>query len=286
MKESSMTIKKPTLSFEFFPPKSEKAQKSFYKTAMELAELGPKFMSVTYGAGGSTKDNTLATIAELHRRIDVPIAAHFTFINTPKPELRAITDELWDSGIKHLVALRGDMPDDLSWPLDMDVEYFQYTSDFVEGLKNWHDFEISVGAYPEKHPDSPSLEDDIAALKMKCDAGATRAITQFFFENDKYYHFVEQCQKAGITTPIIPGLLPIHDFKAMCGFAKRCQAQVPGWLHEKFEGLEAGSDEALQLAQELLITQTLDLAKNGVEHLHFYTLNKTGIVREACKAMG
>lgn len=272
---------KPTFSFEFFPPKSEKAAETLWAAVPELAALGPSFMTCTYGAGGSTRDGTVDTVTRMERETGLPMAAHLTFINTVRPELQSFTDQLWNANIRHIVALRGDMPDDLQWPLDPDGDYFQYTSDFVEGLKSWHDFEISVGAYPEKHPDAPDLSADIEALRKKCDAGADRAITQFFFDNDVYYNFVEECQKAGITTPIVPGLLPVHDFKSMCNFAGRCQATVPQWLREKFEN----TDDPAALATELLCTQVEDLAASGVPHIHFYTLNKADVTKEACAGL-
>ena len=152
-------------------------------------------MTVTYGAGGSTKDGTLATVTRLQNETGIPMAAHVTFINTEIPQLKDFADELWNSGIKRLVALRGDLPDDLSWPLDLEGNYFQYTSEFVAALKSWHDFDISVGAYPEKHPDAPSLAADVKALRLKCVAGADRAITQFFFDNSVYYNFLDECEK-------------------------------------------------------------------------------------------
>ncbi|MCB1581040.1 MAG: methylenetetrahydrofolate reductase [NAD(P)H] [Rhodospirillales bacterium] len=276
----------PTISFEFFPPKTDKAADALWDAVADLAALGPKFMTVTYGAGGSTRDGTVDTIAKMKEDTGLPIGSHLTFINTPKDQLHEFTSALWAAGIRHIVALRGDMPDDLQWPLDTDAEYFQYTSDFVEGLKRWHDFEISVGCYPEKHPDAPDLSADIAALKLKCEAGADRAITQFFFDNDVYYTFRDACTKAGIQTPMVPGLLPIHDYKNMCSFAKRCQASVPGWLNEKFAGLENKPEEAQKIATDLLILQAEDLARNGVEHLHFYTLNKSAITAETCEALG
>ncbi len=276
---------KTTFSFEFFPPKTDKAADILWEAVPELVRLDPKFMTVTYGAGGSTKDGTIDTISKKMGMTDIPIGSHLTFINTPKAELYDYVDGLWEKGIKHIVALRGDMPADLQWPLDTDGDYFQYTSDFVEGLLQRHSFEISVGAYPEKHPDSKSLEDDIHALKMKCDAGAHRALTQFFFDNDVYYRFVEKCQKADIKTTLCPGLLPIHDFVSMCKFAKRCEANVPDWLHEKFSGLEDKPEDARKLAIELLVAQTEDLSQNGVEHIHFYTLNKSDITAQAVEAL-
>ncbi len=276
---------KPTLSFEFFPPKTEEAAAHLWEAVPQLAALGPEYMTVTYGAGGSTRDKTLETVTRMMKETGLPIASHLTFINTPTEELHALMDELWEAEIKHIVALRGDMPEGLAWPLDTDAEYFQYTSDFVEGLKDRHDFEISVGAYPEKHPDSLSLDADIEALRLKCEAGADRAITQFFFDNDVYYAFVEACGKAGITVPICPGLLPVHNFKNMLNFAARCQARVPSWMHKKFEGLDDKPEEAHKVAEELLIKQVLDLAANGVEHLHFYTLNKSALTADACEAL-
>lgn len=278
-------MSKTTFSFEFFPPKSEKAAEVLWAAVPELAAMGPKFMTVTYGAGGTTKDGTIDTIMKKMALTNIPIGSHLTFINTPKKELQAYVDGLWERGIKHIVALRGDMPADLQWPLDPDESYFQYTSDFVAGLTFRHPFEISVGAYPEKHPDSKSLEDDIRALKLKCDAGATRALTQFFFDNDVYYRFVEKCEAAGITVPICPGILPIHDFKSMCNFAKRCQAEVPQWLHEKFAGLEDKPEDARKIAIDLLVSQTQDLVKNGVKHIHYYTLNKADITKQAVESL-
>lgn len=276
----------PTISFEFFPPKTDKATDALWGEAEALAKLGPEYMTVTYGAGGSTRDKTIDIVCEMQKRTGVPIAMHLTYINTPRKEMYQFADELWGKGIKHLIALRGDMPQDLNWPLDPDADYFQYTSHFVAALKARQDFEISVGCYPEKHPDAPSLDKDIEALMKKIDAGADRAITQFFFDNSLYYEFVEQCEKAGIKAPICPGILPIHDFKSMCGFAKRCQATVPAWLHEKFAGLEDKPEEAAKIAEELLVKQVEDLAANGVKHIHFYTLNKSNITAQACAALG
>lgn len=270
----------PTFSFEFFPPKSPAAETALWAALPKLAALGPQYMTVTYGAGGSTRDGTLTTLKKMLEEFKIPVASHLTFINTQKKDLYTLTDTLWNEGIRHIVALRGDMPKDLSWPLNPDGEYFQYTSDFVEGLRAQHDFEISVSAYPEKHPDAPDIDADIIALKKKCDAGATRAITQFFFDNDIYFSFVERARKAGISTPICPGLLPVHDFKSMVKFAERCRASVPAWMHEKFEG--AAPEDAKKIASEILCRQTEGLKAAGVDHIHFYTLNKSDITDTAC----
>ncbi len=283
MKQTPLTS--PAASFEFFPPKTEKAELAFWEAVPELAALKPAFMTVTYGAGGSTRDKTFKIVTSLHKKTGIPCAAHLTFLNTRKEDLFSLTDELWESGIRHIVALRGDLPAGLSWPLEPDPDYFQYSSQFVAALRKHKGFEISVAAYPEKHPDAKTLESDIAALKEKCDAGATRAITQFFFENEKFYAFVDKCEAAGIKTPVFPGLLPVHDFKGMVRFAGRCQASVPAWLHEKFAGLDDKPEEARKIAVELLTGQVLDLARNGVRHMHFYTLNKAEITQDACRAL-
>lgn len=278
-------MSKPTFSFEFFPPKTEKATDSLLKEIDDLKTLNPKYMTVTYGAGGSTRDKTLGIIKKVINQTKIPTASHLTYINTPRKEIYALADLLWENGIHHIVALRGDMPAGLSWPLDPDAEYFQYTSHFVAALKARQDFEISVGAYPEKHPDADTLEKDIEALMKKIDAGADRAITQFFFDNSVYYKFLEHCQKFNITAPIVPGLLPIHNFKSMCNFAKKCQANIPDWLHEKFAGLENKPEDARKVALDLLLAQTEDLMNNGVEHFHFYTLNKADITTQAVKVI-
>lgn len=272
----------PTFSFEFFPPKSDAAAADLDRAAVELADLKPTYMTVTYGAGGSTRDGTFDSVTRLMRLTDLPMASHLTFCATHKDELDLYIDKLWDAGVHHLVALRGDLPPGKSMADYTGDEFYHYTSDFVEALLRRHPFEISVGAYPEKHPDAPSLALDIEALRKKCGAGATRAITQFFFEPSVYYRFLEQTAKAGITTPIVPGLLPIHDFARVQKFAAQCQASIPPWLHERF----AATDDQAQLALDLLIGQIEDLKRNGVEHIHFYTLNRSEICRAACKEAG
>ena len=276
---------KPTVSFEFFPPKTDKAAEILWDAVPELVKLNPKFMTVTYGAGGTTKNGTINTITEQMKITDTPIGSHLTFLDTPKDELHNYIDDLWKKNIKHIVALRGDAVEGAEKPTDNSTDYFHYTSDFVEGLLVRHPFEISVGTYPEKHPDSKTLEDDIEALRLKFEAGAARALTQFFFDNNVYYDFVEKCTKAGITKPICPGILPIHDFKSMCNFAKRCQTAVPAWLHKKFDSLENKPEDARKIAIDLLVQQSEDLAKNGVSHIHYYTLNKFDITKQAVQAI-
>lgn len=278
-----MCAAKPTISFEYFPPKTDKGLQTLMHEVGELVKLRPRFMTVTYGAGGSTREGTINTVKKIWNAHKVPTGSHLTYINTTKEELDRITDDLWDAGIRHIVALRGDMPSDLSWPLDPDADYYQFTSDFVEGIRRRHPFEISVGAYPEKHPDSPDVSADVYALKKKFDSGADRGITQFFFDNEVYYKFLEEAAKEGLNKPIVPGLLPISDYEKMLKFADMCQATVPHWLREKFEKFTDSDGDYLKLATDILAEQVDDLTANGVQHLHFYTLNKAGLTEMACK---
>lgn len=276
----------PTFSFEFFPPKTEAAAADLSQAAGRLAALGPSFMTVTYGAGGSTRDGTLTAATRLARETQMPMAAHLTFCGTPKAELDAYIDRLWDEGIHHLIALRGDLPAGKAMADFAGDEFYHFTSDFVTALRQRHPFEISVGAYPEKHPDAPSLNDDIEALRKKCAAGATRAITQFFFDNNVYYRFLDLVAAAGISTPVIPGLLPIVDFPRMVKFATQCGASVPQPYHTLFNDLVERPAEAHKLATELLTLQMEDLIRHGVPHLHLYTLNRAEIPLTACMAVG
>ena len=278
-----MTLK-PQVSFEFFPPKTEETTANLMTVAKNLSAMHPAYMTVTYGAGGSTRDKTLETALAIAKQSHVSIATHLTYINTPISEMEAIADNLWNNGIRHIVALRGDMPQGLNWPLEPDAEYFQYTDEFVRKLRRLHDFEISVGAYPEKHPDAPDLSADIEALRKKCAAGARRAITQFFFNNEVYFNFIDQCGQAGITTPIVPGILPIANYQKMLSFAKTCGAQVPNMVREKFENADEADHP--KISQELLIGQCEGLIQGGVGHIHFYTLNQSDLCLTACEALG
>lgn len=275
---------KPSISFEFFPPKTPQGDDALLETVKTLAKLNPSFMTVTFGAGGSTRVGTLKTLTAIRGVTDIPLACHLTFISLTKTDLRAYLDTLWDMNVRHIVALRGDMPADLQWPLDPDLDYYQYTSDFIEGIKAHKPFEISVGAYPDKHPDAPDFAADLVALKKKCDAGADRAITQFFFDHDRYGAFLTETTQAGIKTPIVPGILPIGNYESMIKFAGRCGAHVPALIREKFES--ADEDKHADIAGEILRWQIDDLSRLGASHLHFYTLNKAGMLVKACKSCG
>ncbi|MCK6417762.1 MAG: methylenetetrahydrofolate reductase [Alphaproteobacteria bacterium] len=274
-------MEKPTFSFEFFPAKSPQGEAQLWAAMEELAALGPAFMTVTYGAGGSTRQGTLETLRQAVQRFpDISFASHLTFVSTPRAELDAYLKQLWDAGVQKIVALRGDLPQGARYEDFHGAEYFQWTSDFVSHLKAHYPFSVIVSAYPEKHPDAPSLAADIEALRKKCEAGADFALTQFFFENANYYDFLKACRSEGIVHPLYPGLLPVHDYQAMLRFAARCHAKVPEWLHQIFEQRE---DRPYDIAVEILEGQVQNLLQHNVQHFHFYTLNKAKITGDIIK---
>ena len=276
----------PSLSFEFFPPKTDKAREDLRVGALKLATLSPKFMTVTYGAAGSTREGTFEICKELAAQTSVPMGSHLTYLGSPKEELFEYVDQKLTSGIHHLVALRGDIPVGVDLNLYKGEDYFQYTSDFVEALLARYPFDVSVGAYPEKHPDAPSMEADLEALRKKCAAGAARAVTQFFFDNTLYYDFLEKAACAGITTPIIPGLMPIGDLGKIEKFAASCGASVPDFVRRRFSGYEGDPQKVFEVGRDLLTEQVADLVRHGVSHLHFYTLNRPDLTYAACVANG
>lgn len=277
-----MTRPATNFSFEFFPTRNAQAQDQLDRSAIRLDGLKPAFMTVTFGAGGSEKNGTMDTLMRLNGRTQSALAAHLTFSSSTKDQLADFTDKLWAQGIRHIVALRGDIPQGVEWPRK-DGSHFEYTSDFVAWLKTRYPFQISVGAYPEKHPDAPSLDADIIALKKKCDAGADRAITQFFFDNDVYFRFVDKAQAAGIKTPIVPGVLPVMNFTRMKQFADKCGANVPAEVEAQFRRYADGSDDAVKFGEEFLMRQCDDLVARGVDHIHFYTLNVAQPLERVCR---
>lgn len=273
-----------SISFEFFPPKTDRGRELLWENVGRLSTLGPRFMTVTYGAGGTDRDWTIETARNIQRDTRVPTAAHLTCIVTPKDEIARIADTLWENQIRHVVALRGDAPRDGSpAPAPDDERYYHFSSDLVDGLRARHPFEISVAAYPEKHPAAPSLDADIAALKKKFDAGADRAITQFFFENDDFLRFRDKARAAGINGEIVAGILPIADHEKAFDFAGKCGANVPDSLRERFDGLEPRSDAALEVSAELVREQVRALVSEGVREFHFYTLNQAHLTYSACE---
>lgn len=275
----------PKISFEFFPPKTAELEASLWDTVKDLEKLNPEFVSVTYGAGGSTREKTHKIISKIKAETNLNPAAHLTCVKADKAEINDIAQGYWDMGVKHIVALRGDPP-------DMNGDYvphpggYQYAADLVAGLKELADFEISVAAYPEGHPHATSFEDDLMHLKDKLDAGADRAITQYFFDTDDYLRFLDKADKIGITKPIVPGLLPIGNFKQAVSFSARCGASVPKWLHKLYDGIEDGSAPAASLSALVMAEQCSALVAAGVPQIHFYTLNKADMIKSACAVIG
>jgi len=281
----AMSSKATTLSFEFFPPRSEKAQASLHETAARLAKLGPAFMTVTYGAGGTTTDPTLKAVLAIQKATGVPTASHLTYVSTPIFQVATYAQSLKQNGITQVIALRGDPPPGKPGDRHGGAGFYHSTPAFVASLNKAWGFDISVSAYPEKHPDTQSAEGDIEMLARKEDAGAKRAITQFFFDNDIYFRFLDEAQSAGVRIPVVPGVLPIMDFEKMKGFAARCGANVPGWLHERFAGVGSSLD-ARAIAIDVLATQVEGLIAGGASHIHVFTLNDAGMTEELCRRLG
>jgi methylenetetrahydrofolate reductase (NADPH) len=273
------------VSFEFFPPATEAMEKTLWKSVEHLGVLKPRFVSVTYGADGSTRERTHAAVARIMDDSDLTAAPHLTCIGASKGEIDDIARAYWDMGVRHLVALRGDPPGNAA-DYEPHPGGYAYASDLVAGLKNIADFDISVAAYPEVHPEAASAEADLENLKRKLDAGASRAITQFFFDVSKYLRFRDQCAAAGIESPIIPGILPITRFPQLQQFAEQCGATVPAWLRDRFDGLEDDPETRKLIAASVVIEQVALLKREGVDEFHFYTLNRYELTYAICHAIG
>jgi methylenetetrahydrofolate reductase (NADPH) len=276
---------KPSVSFEFFPPHSEEMEATMWRSIERLAALEPSFISVTYGADGSTRERTHDAVERITRETDMTAAPHLTCIGASRGEIDDIARGYWDMGIRHLVALRGDAPHGVE-KYEPHPDGYAYAADLVEGLKKVADFEISVAAYPEVHPEAPSAAFDLDNLKRKLDAGATRAITQFFFETDVFLNFRDRCAAAGIESPIVPGILPITRFPQLEKFAAACGASVPDWLREWFVGLEDDTQTRQMIAASVAISQVRRLQAEGIDEFHFYTLNRSELTFAICHALG
>lgn len=274
------------VSFEFFPPKTVAMEAMLWESINRLAPLGPSFMSVTYGAGGSTRERTHNTVARLAREGMVRPAAHLTCVGASRAEIDAIVQGYWDAGVRHVVALRGDPAAGLGAAFEPHPQGYKSSCDLVAGVRRIGDFEVSVSAYPERHPESVSIEADVAFLRAKQEAGATRAITQFFFENEIYLRFVERARAAGVTIPIVPGIMPMQNFKQTAGFAKKAGASVPGWLADRFDGLDDDVDTRRLIAATVAAEQVLGLVDHGVRDFHFYTNNRADLVYAICRLLG
>jgi methylenetetrahydrofolate reductase (NADPH) len=283
---SRHSARRPNVSFEFFPPKTPEMEQSLWEAVGRLATLHPSFVSVTYGAGGSTRERTHATVKRMVEETALKPAAHLTCVSASKAEVNEVIRSYWDAGVRHIVALRGDPAGGLGTVYEPHPDGYHQTSDLVAGIKAIGDFEVTVSAYPEKHPEAASLEADIDALKMKVDAGATRAITQFFFDNDLYFRFLDKVRARGITIPILPGIVPVQNFRQTAGFARKTGASVPDWLAERFAGLDDDVATRRLVAAAVCAEQVVDLIDRGVTDLHFYTMNKADLVYAICHLVG
>lgn len=274
----------PELSFEFFPPSSTSASLRLWRAVERLAPLNPKFVSVTYGAGGTTRERTYSAIMTIRDRARLNIAGHLTCVDATRDDVLDVAQKYRSMGVNHIVALRGDPPKGEDAFQQVEGGYGSAV-ELVRGLSEMGGFDVSVAAYPEKHPEASSLACDIDNLKRKLDAGASRAITQFFFDNADFLRFRDEAAKAGITAPIVPGVLPIENFSKMVSFAGRCHARVPDWMHDAFANARSLEDAEL-LATSICADQCDDLCREGVEHLHFYTLNNPDLTYDVCRAIG
>ena len=273
------------VSFEFFPPKDDKTEAALWRTVKRLEPLAPKFVSVTYGAGGSTRDRTHAIVKRIVEETSLKPAAHLTCVAATQEEVNEVAQGYLDAGVNHIVALRGDPPDGAA-------EYrphpggYDHAVDLVKGLKDIGDFEVSVAAYPEVHPDAPDAAFDMDNLKRKIDGGATRAITQFFFETETFLRFVDRVRAAGITMPVVPGILPVTNFAQAVRIAGICGTKVPTAMHEMFDGLDDEPDTRKLLAAMIAADQCNELVANGIKDIHFYTLNRPELSYAICLNLG
>jgi methylenetetrahydrofolate reductase (NADPH) len=273
------------LSFEFFPPGDAEMEATLWRSVQRLAPLSPSFVSVTYGADGSTRSRTHQLVTRIQRETPLTGAAHLTCVGASRGEILEIARQYWDEGVRHIVALRGDPPQGATC-YEPHPDGFAYAADLVTGLKTVADFDISVAAYPEKHPEAQSAQFDLDNLKRKLDAGATRAITQFFYDVEVFLRFRDSCAAAGIRAPIVPGILPITRFPQVLRFAARCGASIPQWLAERFHGLDDDAETRRLIAASVAIEQVQTLERHGVRDFHFYTLNRAELTYAICHTLG
>ena len=273
------------VSFEFFPPKDEAMEKTLWQSLERLAPLQPSFVSVTYGADGSTRTRTHNVVTRVADEARLRAVPHLTCVGAPREEILEIARNYWAHGIRSIVALRGDPPQGTT-KYEPHPQGFAYALDLVKGLRTVGNFDISVATYPEKHPESPNEQFEIDNLKAKLDAGAHRAITQFFFDNDRYLRFRDRCAAAGINAEIVPGILPITRFPQMLRMAERCGTSVPEWLRHRFDGLDDDAETRRLIAAAVAIDQCHFLQREGVRQFHFYTLNRSELTYAICHALG
>ena len=278
--------KPPRISFEFFPPKNADMEATLWASIQRLAPLSPSFVSVTYGAGGSTRERTHATVKRIVDETSLKPAAHLTCVAATKDEVDDVIRSYHQAGVRHIVALRGDPVEGLGAKFSAHPGGYQSSPDLVAGIKKLGDFDVSVSAYPEGHPESSSETVDLDLLKAKVDAGASRAITQFFFDNDQYFRFLDKVRGRGIDIPIVPGILPVQNFKQAANFAKRAGARLPEWMAQRFEGLDNDAETRKLVAAAVAVEQVYDLLDRGVGDFHFYTMNRADLVFAICHMLG
>jgi methylenetetrahydrofolate reductase (NADPH) len=274
------------VSFEFFPPKTAQMEADLWSAIQKLAPLEPRFVSVTYGAGGSTRERTHATVSRILSETRLKPAAHLTCVAATRAEVDEVVRSYWDAGVRHIVALRGDPTSGPGTAYAPHPGGYETSAALVAGIKRIAPFEVSVSAYPEMHPESGTWDTDLDVLAAKVDAGAVRAITQFFFDNAHYWRYLERVRARGLSIPVVPGLIPIHSFKQVSNFAKRCGASVPDRLAARFEGLENDPETTRLIAATVAAEQAMDLVAGGVTDFHFYTLNRANLVYAICHALG
>jgi methylenetetrahydrofolate reductase (NADPH) len=273
------------ISFEFFPPKNEKMEEQLWDAVVTLAPLAPRFVSVTYGAGGSTRERTHATVARIIKDTGIPAAAHLTCVEASKADIREVAQAYWEAGVRHIVALRGDPPV-MGQAFVPHPDGYASAADLVKGLKEIAPFDISVAAYPETHPDADCPQSDIDNLKRKLDAGATRAITQFFFDPENFFRFRDNCAAAGIEHELVPGILPVSNVAQARKFAGMCGAVIPQWMDDLYEGLDDHPSARALVAATLTAEMSRKLYAGGVRHFHFYTLNRAELAYAICHLLG
>ncbi|GGG75183.1 methylenetetrahydrofolate reductase [Salipiger pallidus] len=277
-------MNRPEISFEFFPPRNIEATFRLWDTMQTLSPLAPRFVSVTYGAGGTTRELTRDVVATLHKHSGLPVAAHLTCVNATREETLGIAKQFREAGVRDIVALRGDPPKGSDGFVPHE-DGFKSSVELIEALRETGDFNIRVGAYPDIHPEAPSATSDVEYLKRKFDAGASEALTQFFFEADSFFRFRDACEKAGIDKPIVPGILPIENWKGARRFAEATGTKIPAWVIEAFEAAERDGRTDL-LATAICTELCTELLEGGVDKLHFYTLNRPELTRDVCHALG
>ncbi len=280
------TLPQIRASFEFFPPKSPEAEAALWSTIRRIEPLDPAFVSVTYGAGGTTRERTLDTVARLKRETTLKPAAHFTCVGASKDDIDSTLDAFIASGVRHIVALRGDPQGGIGTRYEPHPNGYAQTADLVAAIRAKGDIEVSVSAYPEKHPESFNFDSDLDALEAKIDAGGTRAITQFFFDNDVYFRFLDRVRARGITIPIVPGILPVENFTQTAQFATKAGARIPPWFARRFDGLDGDRETRRLVAAAVAAEQVFDLLDRGVFDFHFYTMNRADLAYAIAHLLG